>query len=322
MTPEDEPKKIICEPPPPLFAGERLFTGLLALAMSAAALVFAHQLGSHYLLAQGFQNGIDRPVLAIELPRSAADIQQVLGVDDNNPSKAEERCNTALRGTNVHTLPRTADDFDHLFPEAQKLCKAALAVGALQTNTYEDFVFIVLYVLFLWRFARLFAIRANGAPMVLGKVVGLLALATGMGDCVENYGILSALGAERLTDNIADAIRWLSSCKWVLFGAALLVTSVILLRSGSALYSLATRRLLAIGYAISGALLVVGPLHPHSIESGTGLFALLVFINMVALLGPYIARLAPEDIPEYMTDFCQRKKEGKADVAVRPHHGA
>ena len=65
---------------------------------------------------------------------------------------------------------------------------------------------------------------------------------------------------------------------------------------------------------------MAGCWRPHSIESGTGLFALLVFINMVALLGPYLGRLAPENIPEYVTDFCQRKKEGKADVAVPPHH--
>jgi hypothetical protein len=40
----------------------------------------------------------------------------------------------------------------------------------------------------------------------------------------------------------------------------------------------------------------------------------------IALLGPHAAKLAPEDIPEYVTDFCQRRVEGKADVAVRPHH--
>src|SRR5271165_4805747 len=103
MTPEHEPKKIICEPPPPLFPGERLFAGMLALAMSVAAIGFARQLASHYLLPLGFQDGIDRPVLAIELPRSAFDIQRVLGIDDNDPSDAGERCKEALHRAKIDT---------------------------------------------------------------------------------------------------------------------------------------------------------------------------------------------------------------------------
>jgi hypothetical protein len=276
-----------------LFSRERLIVGLIGLAMSIAAIGFARQLASHYLLWQGFQDGIDRPVLAVELPRSAFYIQQVLGTE--RPGSAEADCYEALNRANFHPMPKTAADFAHAPTEVQGACKSALAISALQTNTLEDFVFIVLYVLFLWRFGELFAVRANGARIELGKVVGWVALATGVGDCLENFGILRALGAEQLTNGMADAIRWASSCKWALFGMALLLTSVILLRSASRLYSLATRRLLAVGYAISGALLLAGYWRRHSIESGTGLFALLVFINMVALLGPYAAKLAPEN---------------------------
>jgi hypothetical protein len=320
MITETEPTKMPCDPNPTVFSHERWIVGLIGLAMSLAAIGFARQLASHYLLPQGFHDGIDRPVLAIELPRSALDIQQVL--DTDKPRNAEEYCNKALGRANLHSMPKTADDFVHTPAEVQKFCTSALAISALQTNTREDFVFIVLYVLFLWRFAELLAIRPDGTRMGLGKVVGAVALATGVSDCLENFGILRALDAEQLTDGMADAIRRPSSCKWALFGVALLLTSVILLRSTSRLYSLATRRLLAIGYALSGALLVAGYWHPHSIESGTGLFALLVFINVVALLGPYAAKLVPESFPEYVTDFCQRKKEGKAEVAVHPHRGA
>jgi hypothetical protein len=307
---------------PPLFSGERLIAGMLALAMSVAAIAFAHQLASHYLLPRGFQEGIDRPVLAIELPGSASDLRKVLGKIDS-PGKVGAECKRTLDSLKIPTMPETAEDFDRAPLEVQNVCKPALAVSALRTNTFEDFLFIVLYTFFLWRFARLLATRANGTRMVLAKVVGwVVALATGLADCLENVGIIRALRANGLTDEMAAAIRWPSSCKWVLFGVALLLTSAILLRSASPLYSLATRRLLAVGYAISGALLFVGPLRPHFIESGTALFALLVFINMVALLGPYVGRLAPENIPDYVTDFWQRKKEGKADLAVRPHHGA
>src|SRR5271167_4941027 len=96
MTPEHEPKKVTCEPPPPLFSRERLFTGLLALAMSVAAIVFAYQLGLHYLLPHGFQDGIDRPVLAIELPKSAADIRRAVGIESpDSPGDAATKCKAA-----------------------------------------------------------------------------------------------------------------------------------------------------------------------------------------------------------------------------------
>lgn len=322
MITEQDPKKMICEPPPPLFSAGRLIAGLLALAMSVTAIVFAMQLARHYFLPQDFQNGaIYRPVLAIELPASMGDIEKVLGIDDNNPSKVGNECNDALRKANI-AMPKNADEFDDALPDVQKFCKSAQAISALRSNTWEDFLFIALYVLFLWRFAKLFVICADGTQMLLGKLVALLALGAGLADCVENVGILRALGTDHLTDAMAEATRWPSVCKWVLIGTALLVTSAILLRSGSQLYSLATRRLLAIGYLVSGGLVVVGPLRPHFIESGTGLFSLLVVVNLAALLGPYIARLIPENVPEYVTDFCRRKKGGTSDVAIRPRHSA
>lgn len=138
-------------------------------------------------------------------------------------------------------------------------------------------------------------------------------------DCAENVGILRALDASSLSDAMAQAICWPSRCKWGLFAVALLFTGWILVRSSSLLYSLPTRRLLALAYGAAGILMLIGLMKPHVIELATNVFALLTIINIVGLLGPYIERvfLRPRS-PVYVDDLCNRKARMQADVAVYP----
>ena len=282
-----------CNPVPRILSGGRLLVGLLALAMSLAAFVFAYLLTRNYTFPPDFQDNIDRPVLAIELPRSAQDLRRVLHTD--NPHDSDSQCRQNVQACNV-----------------------AQAISGLRANTYQDFVFILLYSLYLWRFALLFGITRNGTPIRLATTVGYLALLAALFDCAENIGILRTLDATNLTDGLARATAWPSRGKWILFGLALLLTSRVLLQSENPIYSLATKRLLAIGYVVSGALFWAGLWWPPLIELATSIFGLLVLVNIIALLGPYFANMLPEKTPEYVADFCERKREGRADVAVRP----
>jgi len=85
------------------------------------------------------------------------------------------------------------------------------------------------------------------------------------------------------------------------------------------MYSLPTRRLLALAYSAAGILMLIGLEQPHVIEIATSLFALLTIINMAGLLGPYIERVFLQArTPVYVEDFCNRKARMQADVAVYP----
>ena len=108
-----------------------------------------------------------------------------------------------------------------------------------------------------------------------------------------------------------------------MLGLVFLGTGIILLRSHSAVYSLATKRLLAIAYFISGILLltsvVFGARIGYSlIELAMDLFAFVVVIHVVGLLGGYLA--IPGITQTYVENFCEeRKKTGKESlVAVKP----
>jgi hypothetical protein len=45
-------------------------------------------------------------------------------------------------------------------------------------------------------------------------------------------------------------------------------------------------------------------------------FGLIVLINAVALLGPYVSDWIPAIALVYVDDFCERKRKAMADVAV------
>jgi hypothetical protein len=263
----------------------RLATGLLAVAMAILGLIMTSQLKSHYPFEHNFHDKIDSPILALELSSGVADLKQVLHTE--TPAEAD---------------PAT---------------DAGKAIASLRTNTHEDFFFIPLYTFFLWAFAVLFtdANHRNGYVRTFTFLVILVAAF----DCVENIGILRALGASSLSPSTAQAICWPSRCKWGLFAVALLFTAWILVRSSVPLYSLPTRHLLALVYGAAGILMLIGLMEPHFVEVAIRLFALLAGINIVGLLGPYIQRtILRAREPVYVDDFCNRKARMEADVAVFP----
>lgn len=272
-------------PANPHLSSGRLATGLLAVAMTIVALLIAHQLKSQYPFQHNFHDKIDSPVLALELSTGIDDLQEVLHT--KNPGQAN--------------------------PDS----RVVEAVASLRTNTHEDFFFIPLYTSFLWTFAVLFAVgpRRIAHRIAMASLVILVAAF----DCAENFGILRALSASSIGPSTAQAICWPSRCKWGLFAVALLLTGWILVRSSSPLYSLPTRRLLALIYGAAGLLMLIGLIEPHVIELATKLFALLTIINMVGLLGPYVERIfLRARSPAYVDDFCNRKARMQADVAVYP----
>src|SRR3989442_7411191 len=252
MVESKQTTKGACEPTAPVLSAQRLTTGLLAVAMGIFALIIGSQLRHRYPFEHNFHDDIDSPVLAIELATDAKALETILGTE--NPA-----------GANPKTNP-------------------GIAVACLRTNTFEDFFFIPLYTSFLCAFAALFAIRADGSRMADRWTIACLAILVALFDCTENVGILRALDATHLSDSAAQAICWPSRCKWSLLGLALLLSGWILARSASPIYSLPTRRLLALSYGAAGALLLIGLIRPHVIELATSVFALLVVINIMGLL--------------------------------------
>jgi hypothetical protein len=286
MATDGEHAKHDKESPPPrhhLSTGE-IVTGLIAVAMAALALFIGSQLRSHYPFKHNFHDKIDSPVLALELSASVNDLNEVLHTDDPGEAKPD-------------TDP-------------------GRAVASLRTNTIEDFFFIPLYTSFLAAFAILFAAGPHRRPVVHRWTMIAIVILVAAFDCAENIGILRALGATGLSTSTAQAIFIPSRCKWGLFAVALLFTAWILVRSSSHLYSLATRRLLALVYGAAGVLMLLGMWMPHIIELATSVFALLTIINIVGLLGPCLEDVFfKARLPVYKHDFCG-KPRGPNDVAV------
>jgi hypothetical protein len=248
-----------CAPVPPIRSRSRLLAAVLAALLAALGLVMSCGLRK-YTFEHKFHHDIDSPVLAVELASNAEELGAVL----DPPSPDEKQ-------TKVQTR------------------------AVLYTNTCEDCFFILLYTSFLWCFRALFAVRVDGSRMGLRPVLAGVVIATALADYAENFGIFKALDAAQLSDSLAPRTCWPSRCKWTLFGTALLA-AIILLRSGSPIYSLATRRLLAIGYAITGGLMIAGVWYPALIGPGVKAFGLIVLINLAALLGPYASEWTPRHV--------------------------
>jgi hypothetical protein len=266
-----------CEPPPVTRTRARLATGVFALLLSLLGLWMLLDL-QRYPCEHAFHHGIDSPVLAVELASNANELKTAI-----SPA-----CPV----------------------EAQKL-----AISVLRRNTVGDCFFIPLYALFVWSFGSLFSLRADGSRMSLSRVLAAILILTALADYVEDIGIFRSL-ALGPADAIAQFTCWPSRGKWILLGAALVLTAVILVRSENPIYSLATRRLFSIAYIVSGALLIAGVWLPVLIGLAMGLFSLIVLFQVFALLGPYVAGWIPADTPIYEDDFCERKKIKKADLAV------
>jgi hypothetical protein len=269
-----------CAPVPVIRSNARLLTGILAALMATLALVMAIGLRD-YSFDHDFYRGINSPILAVELASNSSELASVLS-------------------------PRNVSD---------EVAAQAQARDVVRTNTYEDCLFIVLYTSFLWCFGTLFAFRGDGIPANL-RIFKVVLVATALCDYAENFGIFRAIRAAQLSDSLALNTCWPSRCKWSLLGIALLLTANILLHSRNPLYSLATRRLLALDCVLSGTLLILGIWDPPLVELGVNLFGSMVLINLLALLGPYLSDWIPARVPHYVDDFCQRRKMGKVDVAV------
>jgi hypothetical protein len=186
---------------------------------------------------------------------------------------------------------------------------AAQAAGGLRWNTGLDLVFIPIYGFFLWSLARVFTNRT--------RVLTLFIAGTGLFDYLEDWRIFQALGGAN------PAIYLPSLLKWTLLGIVLVWIGVILLRSMSPVYSVATRRLLGLAFLVSGLLLLMavtaGQLIGYSvIELALVIFSVLAVIQVFGLLGHYLS--IPGATPKYVEDFCnERKKAGKESLrAVEP----
>jgi hypothetical protein len=287
-------KPALCSPPPPLRTAQRRFTGVLALVMTVLGLWMLWDLTlrqkTKYPCEHAFHHGIDSPVLAVELASNAHELRTAL----------EPACRAELSLVSSEC-------------QAATLSKLQLqARSAIRRDTVADCFFIPLYALFVWAFGVLFARPENSRIPIL---LGVLMIATAAADYAENFGMFRALRMGS-SDWIAQQICWPSRCKWALLGIALLVTAWILCRSDNPIYTVATRRLFAIGYIVSGALILVGLLHPGVIGVAMTLFSLIVLLQIIALLGPFVSGWIPPTVPKYEEDFCERKKQEKVDLAV------
>jgi hypothetical protein len=192
---------------------------------------------------------------------------------------------------------------------ADKSDLTAQAKDYERKNNVLDLVFIPLYTFFLWSLARVFT---NRARLLTALIIGV-----GLFDYLEDWRIYRALNGEN------PAIFVPSLAKWGLLGLVLFGTGIILVRSKSPVYALATKRLLAIAYFISGLLMLVavalGDWIGYSlIEVAFRALLLLIVVNVVGLLGHYLA--IPGIKPKFVENFCEeRKKAGKESLrAVEP----
>jgi len=185
---------------------------------------------------------------------------------------------------------------------------SARAIDFESQSNKLDLVFIPLYAFSLWSLARVFTDRT--------LFLTLLILGAAFFDYWEDWRIFQALKGEN------PAIYIPSLAKWGLLGVVLFATGVILLRSKSPVYSLASKRLLFLAYLLSSLLLLIsvalGSWIGYSlIALGSAVFAALFVVHAIAFLGPYLA--IPGIKPVFVENFCEeRKKAGKESlVAVK-----
>jgi hypothetical protein len=205
-------------------------------------------------------------------------------------------------------LSHCASDIDAVLHRSEPE-KAPLATHIMWLGNVLDLGFIPIYALFLWSLARVFADRT--------RLLTLLILGTALFDYLEDWQIFRAL------KGASPPIYLASLVKWGLLGLVLLLTAIVLLRSTSPVYSLPTKRLLALAYLISGGLLLLsvglGQWIGYSyIELGTKIFALLVAVHAIGMLGPHFSVAGISR--KYVENFCEeRKRAAKGSlIAVRP----
>jgi len=221
-----------------------------------------------YPAKQKFHSGeIVSPVLALELARDAADLQEVFQTE--HPKEAD-----AIRG-----------------PES---LNAYRAVSALERDTVDDCGFIPLYSLFLFSMAVLFT--SDTVKRRTRLLAGLLIAAVAVLDYFENVGIFKAINAQTVTTELAHAIRYPSLGKWTLLGITLLFLGGIIFVSQVEVFWDWTRKLLGIAFVITGLMLLIGTTCPMWFASANILFSVLLIVSACGLLTPFLklAQLVPE----------------------------
>ena len=285
-----------CAPPPPLLRPGRFLAGLLALLMTGLAVWMLWDLTlrktTKYPCEHAFHHGIDSPVLAVELASDGPDLGTAL-----SPACRDQLAYVPMQDQ----------------PQLQTMLQSR-ARTAIRRDTDADCFFIPLYTSFVWSFGALFSKRVSSRAVIL---LGIVMIATAGADYAENFAMFRAL-REGPSDWIAQQICWPSRFKWALLGLSLLLTAWILSRSANPIYCIATKRLFAIGYLLSGALILVGLGLPTLIGLGMKCFSLLLIFQIFALLGPFVAGWLPPTLPKYEDDFCERKRQRKVDLAVHP----
>ena len=278
-----------CESPEPIRNPARFRTAILAILMSSLSLWMYSDL-QRYPCEHAFSHQIDSPVLALELASSRAEVERVLA-----PRCAAYQAisDPKRRGESYENARQTAHD-------------------VLLRNTIADCFFIPLYTSFIWSFGSLFAGNANS---LLRRVLTLATILTAAADYTENIGIFRSLRSGP-SDLLAQWTCWPSQFKWIVLALALSLTGVTLLRSQEILYSLATRRLLALAYLAAGTLLVIGVWLPVLIGLGLSVFGVIVAVQIVALLGPYVADRFPPDKVVYEENFCKDREKSRKALAV------
>jgi hypothetical protein len=237
-----------------------------------------------YPFQQTFHHDIGSPVLALELSRGSGDIEAVLHRKDPGAATTAEARKASQ--TNVD--------------KAREIQWRANLL---------DLVFIPIYTFFLWAVARLFSHRIFLLTMAI--------VAVGIFDYWEDWRIFQALSGEN------PAIYVPSLFKWGLMALVLMAIGSILMGAGAAIYSLATNRLLALAYWLSGALMGIAvatgqwfgySLIPLSME----IFSVVTLIHAIGLLGHYITIRGVT--PVYTENFCEKrgKAGGESLVAVTP----
>lgn len=88
-------------------------------------------------------------------------------------------------------------------------------------NTSFDFIFLFFYSLFLYNACKLFAASFSGFLFITGRIIARVALAAGLFDMLENFGMLITLNGN-VSDSITLFTFIFSVTKWLMALAALL----------------------------------------------------------------------------------------------------
>lgn len=237
---------------------------------------------SKYPYPHVFNHDVDSPVIALEISRGEKDIDMVL-----------------------HRKDLAKNGLAKEIREKAKKCMAKAKESMALANDL-DLIFIPLYAIAIWSLARVFTCRTRLLTS------GLAAAA--LFDYLEDWQIYRAL------DGASPPIYIVSLIKWAFLGLLFVALGRILAKSSSPIYTLPTKRLMAVGFVVSGGLIVmdvalgqwIGYSH---IALGVEIFSLLLIANVVGFLGPYLKVAGIDQV--FVENFCEeRKKPGDSSMTA------